>query len=80
MGMPLEFNTMIVTKGEEIRKEENVFELTKTGYRVYPLHIPIHVHKFKDVEASGTAIIDQLQWSNEKTVITYHLISLNTTN
>ncbi|MGM9957271.1 MAG: DUF2584 family protein, partial [Peribacillus sp.] len=45
MGMPMELNTMIVTKGNEIREEENVFSLTKAGYRLYPIDIPIDVRK-----------------------------------
>lgn len=47
MGMPVEFNTMIVTKGKETRIEENVFELMKEGYRIYPLNIPLEVRKRK---------------------------------
>ena len=45
MGMPMEFNTMIVTKGKEVRIDENTFELSKDGYRVYPIDIPIEVRK-----------------------------------
>lgn len=53
MGMPVEFNTMIVTKGKETRIEENVFELMKEGYRIYPLNIPLEVRKTKDGEKQG---------------------------
>lgn len=31
MGMPMELNTMIVTKGREEREEENIFRLKKKG-------------------------------------------------
>lgn len=37
MGMPLEVNTMIVTKGKEKRISDNFFELEKLGYRIYQL-------------------------------------------
>ena len=80
MGMPLEFNTMIVTKGREIRVEENVFTLEKDGYRLYPLEIPIDVRKTIDSDSSGTALIKKVELQNNSTTITYQLISLNSTN
>ncbi|MCM3116553.1 DUF2584 domain-containing protein [Neobacillus sp. MER 74] len=80
MGMPLELNTMIVTKGREIRVEENVFTLEKEGYRLYPIEIPIDVRKTMDSDSSGTAIIKKVELQNNSTTITYQLISLNSTN
>jgi len=80
MGMPLELNTMIVTKGREKRVEENLFVLEKEGYRLYPLEIPIDVRKTMDSESSGTAVIKKVEWENSSTTLTYQLISLNSTN
>jgi hypothetical protein len=80
MGMPLELNTMIVTKGREKRVEENVFLLEKEGYRLYPLEIPIDVRKTMDSDSSGTAVIKKVELQNNRTTITYQLISLNSTN
>jgi hypothetical protein len=80
MGMPMELNTMIVTKGNETREKENQFVLTKNGYRLYPIDIPVAVHKMKDSEQSGTAIIEKVEWQNDTTTITYTLVSLNSTN
>ncbi len=80
MGMPMELNTMIVTKGEEIREEENRFVLKKSGYRLYPIDIPVAVHKTKDSEQSGTALIEKVEWQNDSTTIMYSLISLKSTN
>jgi hypothetical protein len=80
MGVPFELNTMIVTKGNEFRVEENIFRLTKAGYRLYPIDIPIDVRKTIDSESSGTAVIRRVEWENEKTIITYRLVSLNSTN
>ncbi|RSK28257.1 DUF2584 domain-containing protein [Bacillus sp. HMF5848] len=80
MGMPLELNTMIVTKGREVRLEENVFELKKEGYRLYPIDIPIEIRKTKDGEVAGTAIIKKVTLTNDETIITYQLISLKSTN
>lgn len=80
MGMPLELNTMIVTKGREQRVEENVFLLEKEGYRLYPIDIPIDVRKTMDSDSSGTAVIKKVEWQSSSTTLTYQLISLNSTN
>ena len=80
MGMPLELNTMIVTKGNEIRVNENDFILVKKDYRLYPLGVPIEVRKTKESEPTALAVITKLVWENQETKITYQLVSLNTTN
>ncbi len=80
MGMPLELNTMIVTKGREKRVEENLFVLEKEGYRLYPIEIPIEVRKTIDSDTSGTGIIKKVEWQHSTTTITYELVSLNSTN
>ncbi|UTE79546.1 DUF2584 domain-containing protein [Rossellomorea sp. KS-H15a] len=80
MGMGLELNTMIVTKGKEMRKEENLFQLQKDGYRLYPMHLPIDVKKTKHSDPSGFGRIEKMEWKDEKTTIVYRLISLNSTN
>ncbi|MFJ5624137.1 DUF2584 domain-containing protein [Peribacillus loiseleuriae] len=80
MGMPMELNTMIVTKGRESREEENLFRLTKDGYRLYPIDIPIEVRKTIESETNGMAVIQKVSWSNNQTEITYQLVSLNSTN
>lgn len=75
MGMPVEFNTLIVTKGKEVRIDENIFTLEKDGYRVYPMEIPMDVRKTKFGEKSGTAEVQKLQWEEGRTIITYKLTS-----
>ena len=80
MGMPLELNTMIVTKGNERRIGENDFVLEKKDYRLYPLEIPIEVRKTIDSETTARALIKKLEWENNMTTITYQLISLHSTN
>lgn len=80
MGMPLELNTMIVTKSREKRVEENLFCLEKDGYRIYPIDIPIDIRKTIDSDSSGTAVIKKVEWQNKQTILTYQLISLNSTN
>lgn len=80
MGMPLEMNTMIVTKGNEKRLEENLFVLEKDQYRLYPIEIPLDIRRTKESETTGTAVIKKLEWEQGKTKIMYQLISLNTIN
>ena len=80
MGMPLELNTMIVTKGKEERMENNDFELMKKGYRLYPLEISIEVRKAIEGELIGTGVIKKVVWENNETRITYELISLTSVN
>lgn len=80
MGMPLELNTMIVTKGRENRVEENLFTLTKEGYRLYPIDIPLEVRRTIDGEVSGMAKIKKVILEGEQTTIEYQLISLHSSN
>jgi hypothetical protein len=80
MGMPMELNTMIVTKGREEREEENIFSLAKKGYRLYPIDVPLDIRKTIQSESSGTAVIQKVVWENGETLITYRLVSLNSTN
>lgn len=80
MGMPLELNTLIVTKGREQRLDENNFSLLKEGYRLYPIDIPLEVRRTLDSETNGTALIKKVEWENNLTKITYKLVSLHSTN
>lgn len=80
MGMPLEVNTIIVTKGKEKRLDDNFFELTKVGYRIYPIDIPVDVRKTKDGETNGQGIARKLIWENNQTIIKYELMTLNSSN
>jgi hypothetical protein len=80
MGMGLELNTMLVTRGKEVRKENNLFQLQKEGYRLYPMHTPIEIRTTNGSHSRGFALIEKIQWHEEKTTIFYKLISLNSTN
>jgi hypothetical protein len=80
MGMPLELNTIIVTKGREKRLDENYFSLVKEGYRLYPLDIPVEVKRTIDGDLNGMGVIRKVEWENSQTLITYQLVSLNSTN
>ncbi|MFE8703326.1 DUF2584 domain-containing protein [Cytobacillus sp. FJAT-54145] len=80
MGMPLELNTLIVTKGKETRVAENLFSLVKEGYRLYPIDIPIEVRRTIGGELSGTAKIKKVELENNQTTITYELVALHSIN
>lgn len=80
MGMPLELNTIIVTKGKEERAGDNLFLLEKQGYRLYPLDVPIEVRKTISSAPSGQATIQKVVWEGNRTMVTYQLISLHSPN
>jgi Protein of unknown function (DUF2584) len=80
VGMPMELNTLIVTKSNEKRVGENLFTLQKNGYRLYPIDIPIEIRTTLEGETRGTALIKKVEWEKEKTTITYQFISLNSSN
>jgi hypothetical protein len=80
MGMPLELNTMIVTKGREKRLENNFFTLVKEGYRLYPIDIPLEVKKTIEGDLSGIGVIKKVEWTDQSTTLKYQLVSLNSTN
>lgn len=80
MGMPLELNTIIVTKGREKRLEDNFFILEKEGYRLYPLDLPLDVKKTIESDSTGTGVIKKVEWTENRTMITYQLTSLYSTN
>lgn len=80
MGMSLELNTMIVTKGKEKRLEENLFQLVKDGYRLYPLDIPLDVKQTIDSDHRATAVIKKVEWENGQTIVTYELRALHSSN
>ena len=78
--MPMELNTLIVTKANEKRVEDNLFILKKEGYRLYPIEIPVDIRKTLDGESRGTALIKKVEWEKNTTTITYEFISLNSSN
>lgn len=80
MGMPLEFQTMIVTKGKEKRIENNLFLLEKEGYRIYPINIPLEVKRTLQSETSGQAVVKKIELANNRTIVTYELVSLQSIN
>lgn len=80
MGMPLELNTLIITKGRESRIGENMFTLVKEGYRLYPIDIPVEVRKTLESDTNGTAIIRKIELEGNQTLLHYELVSLNSIN
>ncbi|MFC0298314.1 DUF2584 domain-containing protein [Geobacillus jurassicus] len=80
MGMPMELQTVIVTKGKERRVQGNLFVLEKEGYRLYPLDVPLEVRRTVQSEASGAAVVRKLEWEDNRTTVTYELVSLYSTN
>ncbi|WP_312857773.1 DUF2584 family protein [Bacillus haikouensis] len=71
---------ILVTQGKEVRTEDNLFQLQKEGYRLYPMHTPVEIRTMEGSHSRGFALIEKILWHEEKTTIYYKLISLNSTN
>lgn len=52
----------------------------KDGYRLYPLDVPLEVRRTLQSEASGIAVVKKLEWEDNRTTVTYELVSLYSTN
>lgn len=80
MGTPVELNMVIITEGIEKRLNDNSFLLQLNGYKLYPMDTPIELRQFSNNNKRGTAVIQKLEWGNNKTTLVYKLISLHTIN
>ena len=80
MGMPMELQTMIITKGNAERLDDELFKLVKKGYRLYPMDVPIEVKKTLTSEHRKEALVKKVEWENEVTTIYYQLTALHSSN
>lgn len=73
--------TKILSNNEEFRlhTEENVFQLTLSGYYLFMMDEIIPVYKTKQ-EPIGSAIVKKIEWVEGKTILQYQLISLQSVN
>lgn len=79
--MKFEMHTKIISNEKETRLhiEENVFQLTLDGYHLFAVNEMLPLYK-SDQERIGSAIVQKLQWENEKTTLNYQLVSLQSVN
>lgn len=80
--MPLEINWKLVTQGKETRiaNQENMFEITLDGYKLFPIDDTIEIRRHRDSDQIGSGKIIELTWRNNKTICKYQLISLYNVN
>ncbi|MEH7458049.1 hypothetical protein CON65_16460 [Bacillus pseudomycoides] len=79
--MKFEMHTKIISNEKETRLhiEENVFQLILDGYHLFAVNEMLPLYK-SDQERIGSAIVQKLEWENEKTTLNYQLVSLQSVN
>ncbi|SDY81553.1 DUF2584 family protein [Bacillus sp. 166amftsu] len=79
--MKFELHTKIISNEKEMRLhiEENIFQLTLDGYHLFALDEMLPLYK-SDQEKIGSAIVQKIEWENEKTTLNYQLVSLQSVN
>jgi len=80
MGMAMEVQTMIVTNGKEERVDNQLLKLVKTGYRLYPMDIPLTVTATLKSEHRKEAKVKKVEWENGQTTIYYEVTALYSSN
>ncbi|YAR64394.1 DUF2584 family protein [Bacillus cytotoxicus] len=71
----------IISNEKEIRLhiEENIFQLTLEGYHLFAVNEILPLYK-SEQERIGSAMIQKLEWKDEKTIVSYQLVSLQSVN
>ncbi|WP_242142914.1 MULTISPECIES: DUF2584 family protein [unclassified Bacillus cereus group] len=79
--MKFEMHTKIISNEKEIRLhiEENIFQLTLEGYHLFAVNERLPLYK-SEHERIGSAMIQKLEWKDEKTIVNYQLVSLQSVN
>ncbi|MED1114968.1 DUF2584 family protein [Bacillus paramycoides] len=79
--MKFEMHTKIISNEKEIRLhiEENLFQLILDGYHLFTVQEILPLYK-SNQERIGSAIVQKLEWENEKTTLNYQLVSLQSVN
>ncbi|MEQ6376032.1 DUF2584 family protein [Bacillaceae bacterium S4-13-58] len=82
MSMTLTMNWKLMILGQEIRiqGEENLFQLTMSGYQLFPMDEPISIKRNDKEREIGIGVVKEVLWKDQKTILTYQLITLFTVN
>jgi hypothetical protein len=78
--MNLHFESIITTKGKEVRVNGDIFKIEMEGYVFYEMEELLKVRKSSESQAFGNAKIVETNWKNNKTTIYFQLVSLKTVN
>ncbi|MEB3295825.1 MAG: DUF2584 family protein [Synechococcales bacterium] len=75
MGMPCQVNSIVkltVSAFPESLVLGNIYTTQKTGYRIYPIDVPLQL--VDDLwQAQGEVVIETLTWENQTTTIVYRI-------
>ncbi|QHS22524.1 DUF2584 family protein [Virgibacillus sp. MSP4-1] len=82
MSVPLTIEWKLVTNEEERRMnvKENIFEITFSGYKLFPIDVPIDIMRHEDSDQIGSAIVKKITFEKNQTVCQYQLVSLYSVN
>ncbi|MDC3412977.1 DUF2584 domain-containing protein [Aquibacillus sp. 3ASR75-11] len=82
MTMPFLIEWVLVTKGKEKRltDQENMFQITLEGYRIFPIHQTIDIKRYNNSDQIGRGEILELTLKNNQTICKYRLVSLHSVN
>lgn len=78
--MKINYQSILITDGSEVRIGENIFEVIKEGYELYPMEQILDFKKKEIEQSNGKIKIKEITWRSNLTVLTYELISLNSVN
>ncbi|WP_440603576.1 DUF2584 family protein [Bacillus sp. GB_SG_008] len=79
--MKFEMHTKIIVNETEKRLhiEDNIFQLILEGYHLFVVDEILPVYKTNQ-ELVGSAVVKKVEWTEEKTMLLYQLISLQSVN
>ncbi|WP_186577741.1 DUF2584 family protein [Aquibacillus kalidii] len=82
MSMPMAIEWKLITYGKEkrIKGQDNLFEITFDGYKLFPLNETIELRRNDVSDQIGSGEIVELTWKDNTTVCKYQLISLYNVN
>lgn len=78
--MNLNVQSTLVTEGKEERLSGNCFRMMQDGYTLYPINTLIDLKRTERTAPIARIIIEEIQWKNNQTVITYEIQSLVSVN
>ncbi|GGC87848.1 hypothetical protein GCM10007216_18240 [Thalassobacillus devorans] len=82
MSTPFSMEWKMITEGREkrINAEDNIFEITFDGYKIFPMEEMIEIKRHLDADLIGSGKVVELIFKNQQTTCKYQLISLYSVN
>lgn len=78
--MNLMIQSTLVTEGKEERLSGNHFRVIRDGYVLYPIDTLIDMKRTEKTATIAGITIEEIQWKNNRTIITYEINSLVSVN